>query len=434
MNPSGAGRLASLNLHHINFTGSVYGVSKMLLFRPRPAAIHADRGRSVGESAIYTGILDTCEMGGSRDSSALEQETQSVHGVRSEESPTDRVVKLPGGRWLPGGRTSTPLRFRLIMGGRMETLGNQSGWLFERARDPHGPFELLVACPEPARGIVYLTHHQALPFTPPERWDEVGRIRKSSFYGPHLGASMIPAPSGGIEAIAVQSDGLVAHFGFSIAAGWSGPTILPVRAGGPPALIRGRFGPSGNLELIVPRSSCGLSHFWRDGNPTGPWREAPQPATGGVWTGVALIHSSYGNLELAGVVDGRLVALWQKGLGGAWSDPKPLSVEATGRPALLQSSRGNPGNFELVAVQRDGCLCQLIRNNDTPECRWSFPSFFGRDFQYDDVTMIESSYGRLEVFARVRGRGRFVHYRRTPREQWEGPIPLSAISCDSKRL
>jgi hypothetical protein len=269
------------------------------------------------------------------------------------------------------------------------------------------------------------------------------RIRSSAFTGPFYGAAIIVSGGGKLDIIVAQTDYALAHFSYDDVAGWSGPTFLPGQAVGPPAFIQSRFGRAGNFEVIVPRPGGGLSHFWRDNDAGGVWHQAVnQPADDGAWLGVGLIHSNFGNLEIAGVKEGSLHFLWQNGQGGAWSAPEVVHMDSrsVGRPAFIQSTFGARGNFEVVVAKTNGGLAHYWRNNDDPHLAWIVGPLFDAGsnplvYRFEDVTMFQSSYGRLEVFAaeksaRNKSSYNVIHYRSGRSEPWEGPIKAVAIPYD----
>lgn len=117
----------------------------------------------------------------------------------------------------------------------------------------------------------------------------------------------------------------------------------------------------GNFEVVVPRQGGGLSHFWRENDSTVAWHEAPQPYRGGSWSGVGLIHSSEGNLELVGVMDSDLVCMFQQGIGGVWAGPLRIAEGFAGRPALLEGC-SSPSNVTVVAARTAGGLARYCRD------------------------------------------------------------------------
>jgi hypothetical protein len=327
---------------------------------------------------------------------------------------------------------------------------NQSGWLIESQGQPHGNFEAIAACAPPDRGLLHIWHDLALPFTRLETWNEADRIRSSKFLGSLYGAACILSSYGNLEVIAARTDGSLAHFWRQGMFGWHGPIILPGEAAGPPALIQSRYGAFGNFEVVVPRPGGGLSHFWRDNDQKADWHVAAhQPARGGLWEGVGLIHSSNGFLEIVGVVDGNLAYAYQPGVGGAWAPHQVIAGGFKGRPSLIQNVVFPESSFLSIAPVEQGGLACFFRNANTGFA-WQDAERFGNDrygqvFQFDDVTMIQSSLGYTEVLARYIstrcadepanmaipiGPGLGVkHYRRACR-QWEGPNDLPFLDRD----
>ncbi len=103
-------------------------------------------------------------------------------------------------------------------------------------------------------------------------------------------------------------------------------------------------------------------------------------------------------------------------------------------PALVQTSFGDLGNFELVAADPRGGIVHLFRDNDTDGNPWipTEPPFGQQLGLVDDVTMIQSNFttgggkGNLEVIARV-GNELFAFWRGDTAETltWNGPFRIS---------
>jgi hypothetical protein len=310
-----------------------------------------------------------------------------------------------------------------------------SGWFLERTDLGQGNFEALTACPPLARGLVHVAHTPSVPFTAPEIWREVSRIRSAGFPGPFLGASILRSSYGNLEAVCAQVDGTLAHFWKSESGGWRGPIVLPARAAGAPAFIQGRYGSAGNFEVLVPQAGGGLAHLWRD-NDHGAnvhWRSAQHDPDGRPgWSGVALLFASSGNLEVVGVRKTALIGLTQNGVGGPWRPTAFIGTRATGRPALIQTTYGHPGDFDLVVAKAGGGLAHYWRNNAVPARPWSRATLFGpAEMVFDDVSIIQSSSGGLEVLARLAGRSICKRFRRpAPDARWDGPYTGPSFSCD----
>ena len=238
-----------------------------------------------------------------------------------------------------------------------------------------------------------------------------------------------------LEIVASQSDGRLAHFALVGIWGWRGPTVIPgVTAAGPPAFIQSRFGRRGNFEVVVPRAGGGLAHLWRNNDSGDTWAVASAPITTGNWSGVGLIHSSFGNLEIVGVMDGALVFMWQNGAAGPWSRPGIIEAGVRGRPGFIQSTYGGGhGNFEVVAARVNGGLSHYWRNNSDSNGQWSraviFNEMVGSPAVYEDVTLIQSSYGHLEVLARHTASTLVSHFRAAWAAPWQQPNVPWAFTC-----
>lgn len=316
----------------------------------------------------------------------------------------------------------------------------QSGWLLERPDHPHGNFEVVFACPDDADVTAGRMGHyyDDVSAHPPEslEWQVAElEIYERSLPGPFFGAAMILSNYGNLELVAAQADGRVVHSPLEGILGWQGPTSLPGNIGaGAPAFIQSRYGGVGNFEVIVPHRDGGLAHFWRDNDHGEVWHEASRPTTAGRWSGVGLIHSGYGNLELVGVVDGALVFMWQNGAGGPWSAPATLATGAMGRPGFIQSTYGGTnGNFEVVYGRNDGGLAHVWRDNTSNDLRWSAPVNFDERFgttqRFRDVTLIQSSFGYLEVLARGDRSTLVSAFRAAHGAPWEEPTVPWGFSC-----
>ncbi len=329
----------------------------------------------------------------------------------------------------------------------MRTPTTQSGWIIENDGSPHGNFEAIFACPvtpttPSLRGLFHQWWDNGGLSDPTSRvgagalWTTAETITNDALPGPWFGAALLKSSFGNLEIVAAHADGRLAHFWLAGVFGWQGPTFLPGVAAGPPAFIQSRFGATGNFEVIVPRPGGGLSHFFRDNDHGQTWHTAPDPTSAGTWAGVGLIHSSFGNLELVGALgNGSLAFMFQAGAGGPWSAPLTLATGMRGRPALIQSRYGRVGNFEVVVSDgRDGGLVHLWRDNDAATLPWSAPirvppAGDGRSTIYDDVTMLQSSFGALEVHARPMRENTLDWFRAAHAAPWTLALEGAVFPC-----
>jgi hypothetical protein len=200
-------------------------------------------------------------------------------------------------------------------------------------------------------------------------------------------------------------------------------------------LVQGLFGGHGNFEVVTPRQSGGLAHYWRDNDdPALPWNGSYPFGGPGEYDSVTLIESNFGNpgnLEVVARTGDQLHFYWRdSGPAFGWNGPYPLASGAAGNPALIQSRFGARGNFEMVVPLQDGGLAHYWRNNDDPALPWNGPYPFGQSVgDVDEVALAESNYGdpgNLELVVRA-GESLLFFWRDSgPAFTWNGPYPITA--------
>ncbi|MCJ7445963.1 MAG: hypothetical protein MUO26_15825 [Methanotrichaceae archaeon] len=137
---------------------------------------------------------------------------------------------------------------------------------------------------------------------------------------------------GNLELVA-RSDDQLFHFwrDFGKEINWNGPIPIDTGVAGTPSLIQCSFGNKGNFELVVPLSSGGLAHYWRDNDDVhlhwyGPFMFAMNMNR---VEGVSLIQSNFeepGHLELIAQVNGQLAFFWRdSGPDFRWNGPYYLT-------------------------------------------------------------------------------------------------------------
>jgi len=204
------------------------------------------------------------------------------------------------------------------------------------------------------------------------------------------------------------------------------------------SLLQSTYGQRGNFELVVPTTSGGLAHFTRNNDRddlpwTGPLRFG---ASTGIFRGASLIQSDFGekgNLEVVAVnLDGRSLShLWRdSGAFPEWHEPIHISKESrepifSGGPAMIRSSAGHRGNFEVVVPKINGGFAHYWRDNDDPELSWHGPFEFAvNDGIFDAVALIQSNLGaagNLEMVARSGDRLIFYWRESGDQSSWSGP-------------
>jgi photosystem II stability/assembly factor-like uncharacterized protein len=204
---------------------------------------------------------------------------------------------------------------------------------------------------------------------------------------------------------------------------------------GAPVLLQSNFGNQGNFELLVPQGNS-IRHYVRENDTAGsPWRYlrefgyfTPPSELGPVPEGITFIQSNFkgdgvhGNFEavvrVAAPLDPGRLDFWYFDSNGGnfkWNGPFPLFADgqpvtgATADPALLQSTFGDRGNFELL-VPVGNAIRHYYRDNDDPALPWHF----AREFGYpqpgpvpQSVTFIQSNFsgdgvhGNFDAIVRI---------------------------------
>lgn len=139
--------------------------------------------------------------------------------------------------------------------------------------------------------------------------------------------------TGDLELVA-RSDDQLLHFwrDFGHDIEWHGPFPIDSGVKGTPSMIKSRFGIKGNYEMVVPLSSGGLAHYWRDNDDAhlhwyGPFMFAMNMSK---VEGVSLIQSNFddpGHLEIVVQVNGQLAFFWRdSGPDFRWNGPYYLTT------------------------------------------------------------------------------------------------------------
>jgi len=194
---------------------------------------------------------------------------------------------------------------------------------------------------------------------------------------------------------------------------WHGPGFIVGGATANAVLIQSRYGIMGNFEVVVPSSSGGLAHYWRNNDdPTLPWSGPTFFGQSlGLVDAATMIQSNFGspgNLEVVARAGNSLYTFFRDSATLVWNGPGFLTNGAIGVPSMIQGRFGTMGNFELVVPSSSGGLVHYSRNNDAPGLPWSGPTFFGQSLGIvGSASLIESNFGNppgnLEVVSQAGG-------------------------------
>jgi len=202
---------------------------------------------------------------------------------------------------------------------------------------------------------------------------------------------------------------------------WEGPITIAGGVTGTPAIIQSS---NHDFHLVTPLISGGLGHYWRSiSDPVTQWNGPEHFGTGTI-SGISMIESDYGNLELVARAGDKLVfyqrsdATW-KGPYDIQSTQTGIVDSVTGDPTLIQATFGglNHKDFELVVPRAKTyqCvgLCHYWRNNDGPAMEnddptapWIGPAPIADTdkLRFRSISTIQSNYGPngyLVVIAQV---------------------------------
>jgi hypothetical protein len=186
---------------------------------------------------------------------------------------------------------------------------------------PKGNFEVVVALAAGRLAHFWrdndapnLPWHGPTPFGSTDVYDAVALIQ-SNF-------STAGAGPGNLEVVAHTGNGLVHYWRDDVNPfPWHVSVTIPGSSGtaATPTLIQGGFGSKGNFEVVVPLTSGGLAHFWRDNDAANlPWHGPTPFGSSDVYDAVALIQSNFstsgsgpGNLEVIAHTGNRLDHYWR---------------------------------------------------------------------------------------------------------------------------
>jgi hypothetical protein len=168
-------------------------------------------------------------------------------------------------------------------------------------------------------------------------------------------------------------------------------------------LIQSNYGIRGNFEVVVPAPGGGMAHYSRDNDHYPLQWVGPEVFAVEVGTvdAVSMIESSYGNLEVVARIGHRLAHFYRDSIG-QWHLSEFFATGVSGTPSLIQGHLGGlRNNFEVVTPIEGGGMARYSRENDAPFEPWSKVASFAQQFKVEEVSLIESTGGNLEVVARI---------------------------------
>ncbi|KAL1914461.1 uncharacterized protein VTP21DRAFT_8844 [Calcarisporiella thermophila] len=243
-----------------------------------------------------------------------------------------------------------------------------------------------------------------------------------NYFGESVGkfsgsAALIESKYNNLEVVA-RVDNQLMHFWREHGEWLKGPKFAS-GASGSPAMVPNK--PGRDFELVVPLSSGGIGHYYRNDLAGNKWFG---PVVFGkdfdyvnAVTLIKVNDNTPGELEVIARVGDTLHHFWYE--DGGWHYDKQIATGVRGQPSLIQSSIGREGNFELVSPLQEGGLAHWYRDNKVPSKPWRGPNKFGDMRLYDDVSLIQRAENPKIFNVIARSKGITKAFSRNEERIWE---------------
>jgi hypothetical protein len=233
------------------------------------------------------------------------------------------------------------------------------------------------------------------------------------------------------EAVYLTTSNRLHHWWFDQANHtWNdGGVFGPTDAYGVPGFIQGNYGAPANPEVVIRTTDGRLNLWWRDNGAPWAWHDGGRFASGVAYSGAALVQGrdgSHGSLEVVCVLaNGQMQHWWRDDDNGfIWKLRDTFGTGISSPPCMIEGQFGatderQGGNYELcVAV--GGTVEHWWRNNNGDKL-WRKSATFGHDVMAV-AGLVEGSFGfNLEAIV-LRWDRQLQHYWRDGAGWHEGPI------------
>jgi hypothetical protein len=190
------------------------------------------------------------------------------------------------------------------------------------------------------------------------------------------------------------------------------------------SMCQSRWGTAmSNFEVVAPQAS-GLAHWARNNDIPSPTWSGPNAFGSGTFLACAVINSNFGtgggNLEVVAWLQNIGLVHFVRDSSFNWTQTAtlPNSGDVSGPPALIQSSFGTKGNFEVVAPVAAGGFAHWARNNDSGTFPWGRTATVGTG-AIRGIGLIQSNYGTEGNFEVVGDmNGSLKHWWRSDTGPW----------------
>lgn len=311
------------------------------------------------------------------------------------------------------GTSPDPLTKRRLHNGNLIESGN--GAL-------HRNFEMLAT--DGGSGLRHWWREGAAPFA----WKAASSFGNDAYVCPTLTATTYGR---NFEAVYLTTSHRLHHWWFNQAnKTWNdGGVFGPADAYGVPGFIQGNYWAAANFEVVVRTTDGRLNHWWRENGPPWTWHDGGRFASGVAYSGAALVQGregAHGSLEVVCVLsNGKMQHWWRDDDHGfAWKLRDTFGTGIASPACMIEGQYGagderQSGNYELcVAV--GGQVQHWWRNNNGDKL-WRHSTSFGHDVMAV-AGLVEGSFGfNLEVVV-LRLDRQLQHYWRDGIGWHEGPV------------
>jgi hypothetical protein len=210
------------------------------------------------------------------------------------------------------------------------------------------------------------------------------------------------------------------------------------------AFVQGGNGAANNNFELFALVRGQIEHWYRENSTSAPtWNRVGPISSPDPWRPLpadavdvpAVVQSSFNrNFELVyRCSENRLHHAYFDQASGWWFNAATIGVAgALGIPGFVQSDRGAPGDFEIIAVRDTGVAEHWTKHNSAPWTRWAgewyFRESFGSTFRYSGPSLVQSRLGLTGVPENNRGElhyvsatsaGEMEHWRRPTGGTWQ---------------
>ena len=311
------------------------------------------------------------------------------------------------------GTNPDPLTKRRLHNGNLIESGNGAA---------HRNFEMLAT--DGGQGLRHWWREGSPPFT----WSTAGAFGNDAAVCPTLTGTTYGR---NFEAVYLTTSNRLRHWWFNQATkAWNDGGIFgPIDAYGVPGFIQGNYWAPANFEVVVRTTDGRLNHWWRDNGPPWAWHDGGRFASMVAYSGAALVQGregSHGSLEVVCTsANGQMQHWWRDDDHGfAWKLRDTFASGVSSPPCMIEGQFGawneqQQGNYELC-VASAGQVQHWWRYNNGDQL-WRHSATFGHDVM-TVAALVEGSFGfNLEVVV-LRWDRQLQHYYRDGAGWHEGAV------------